>query len=74
MLATWLPSSVGQRSERSQIMNSLTDLAALRATHAATLKLLADVSEYLMRLPACRPRARCAARSMSTYAILKVLP
>jgi hypothetical protein len=32
-------------------MNPLTDLADLRATHASTLKLLADVSEYLMRLP-----------------------
>ena len=32
-------------------MNAFDELAALRATHACTLELLAEVSDYLLRLP-----------------------
>ena len=47
-------------------MNPLTDLAALRATHAGTLKLLADVSEYLMRLPPV-PVTRALGRTIDEH-------
>lgn len=47
-------------------MNPLTDLAALRATHVGTLKLLADVSEYLMRLPPV-PATRALCRTIDEH-------